>query len=293
MPDFTLDTPHGVIHVTDTGLKTAYPALLLLHGNSSSSKIFRHMFSSPNLLSHHRLIAFDLPGHGASSNAPSPEHSYTMPGYANLAVHILSHLDVRSVVVLGWSLGGHVALEMVPLLSEAAAGGTDVELRGIVLTGTPPASGAEQCRRGFKMNTDSDHAEENPMAKVNWTGEQAEQIARSSAPGGREDLFERWMLDDALRTDGRARMLMFDAFLRGRGVDQVGVVARSDVPIAVINGTDEPFVDLDYIDGLLWGRLWRRECVRMQGLKHTPFWEDPAGFEKLLLEFLKDCDKER
>lgn len=292
MPDFTLETPHGVISVTDTGLKNAHPALLLLHGNSSSSKIFRHMFESSRLPSQHRLIAFDLPGHGASSNAPRPEDSYTMAGYADLAVHILSHLNVRSVVVFGWSLGGHVALEMVPKLSQAAVRGTNVELRGIVLTGTPPASGAEQCKQGFKINTDPDHGEENLMAKINWTDEQAEQIARSSAPGGREELFERWMLDDAVRTDGRARMVMFDAFLRGRGMDQVGVVRKSDVPIAVVNGGEEPYVDLDYIDGLKWSKLWRGECVRMEGLKHTPFWEDPAGFEKLLLEFLEDCEKE-
>jgi pimeloyl-ACP methyl ester carboxylesterase len=31
-------------------------------------------------------------------------------------VHILEHLKVESVVVLGWSLGGHVGIEMVPLL---------------------------------------------------------------------------------------------------------------------------------------------------------------------------------
>lgn len=289
MPDFTLETEHGVICVTDTGLKNDSPALLLLHGNSSSSKIFRHMFESSQLTSRHRLITFDLPGHGASSNAPSPEKNYTMSGYANLAVHILEHLNVRSVVVFGWSLGGHIALEMVPELKRA---GERVGLKGVVLTGTPPALGAEQCARGFKIPTEPQEGEENLMAKVHWTHEQAERIARSSAPGGREELFEQWMLDDAVRTDGRSRMIMFDAFVGGRGVDQVKVVGESEQLIAVINGGEEPFVNLDYIDGLTWGRLWRGQCVRIQGLKHAPFWEDPEGFEKLLLDFLADCEKE-
>lgn len=99
MPGFTLDTPHGLISITDTGLKNDAPALLLLHGNSSSSKIFRHMLDSPTLTSQYRVISFDYPSHGASSNALNPEHDYTQRGYAELAVHILKHLRIESVVV--------------------------------------------------------------------------------------------------------------------------------------------------------------------------------------------------
>lgn len=293
MPDFTLETPHGIISITDTGLKNDSPALLLLHGNSSSSRIFRHILNSEKLASRYRLITFDYPGHGASSNAPSPSKSYTMAGYADLAVHILEHLSIASVVVFGWSLGGHIALEMVPKLKRASERGNKiVELRGLVLTGTPPALGVEQGAKGFKIPTDPKEGEENLMAKVHWTPEQAESIARSSAPGGREELFEQWMLDDAIRTDGKARMIMFDAFVKGEGVDQVRVVEESDVLIAVINGAEEPFINLDYIDALKWRGLWRGECVRLKGLKHAPFWEDPTAFEGLLLEFMEDCGKE-
>ncbi|KAF3006928.1 hypothetical protein E8E13_011306 [Curvularia kusanoi] len=293
MPDFCLETPHGLISVTDTGLKNASPALLLLHGNSSSSKIFRHMLTSPTLSSQYRIITFDYPSHGASSNAINPTHDYTQRGYAELAVHILEHLRIESVVALGWSLGGHVALEMVGLLDEAAErGGKKIELKGIVLTGTPPANGLEQCKAGFKIPL-GDGDEENLMAKVHWTDEQAEQIVRASAAAGKDDLFEEWMVTDAKRVDGRARMVMFDAFVKGEGVDQVRVVETVDVPIAVINGAEEPYVDLDYLDGLGWRSLWRGKCVRMESLQHTPFWEDPAKYEALLVEFLEDCGRSR
>ncbi|KZM25736.1 uncharacterized protein EKO05_0006050 [Ascochyta rabiei] len=293
MPDFTLETRHGIISVTDTGLKNSSPALLLLHGNSSSSKIFRHLLASPTLTTQYRLITFDLPGHGASSNAASPEATYTMAGYADLAVHILEHLCVESIVILGWSLGGHIALEMVPLLKTASERESRiVHLSGLMLIGAPPALGAEQCTQGFKVPTNPDEGQENLMAKVLWTEEQAETIARSSAPGGKSELFEDWMRKDAIRTDGRARMMMFKAFVEGRGVNQVQVVEGEDVLTAVINGAEEPFINLDYIDGLNWKKLWRGECVRLEGKKHAPFWEDPKGFEALLLEFLGDCGSE-
>lgn len=206
-----------------------------------------------------------------------------MPAYASLALHILTHLNIHSVAVFGWSLGGHIALEMLDQNSARSG----LHINGAVLTGTPPACGAAQCARGFKIPVLE--AEENLMARESWSPEQAERIARGSAPAGRLELFEAWMLDDALRTDGRARRVMFDAFLGGRGADQVGVVKGREVLVAVINGGEEPFVDLEYLDGLEWGRLWRGECVRMGGLGHAPFWEDPEGFEELLLEFLGDC----
>lgn len=304
MPDFALETPHGILSITDTGLKTPSPALLLLHGNSSSSKIFRPFFSSP-LTATHRLITFDLPGHGASSNAPHPQSDYTMSGYAACAVHVLEHLGVERAVLLGWSLGGHVALSMVPELKRASERACRrVEVAGIVLTGTPPALGAEQCSRGFKIATshqnssDPTGADANLMAAVHWTHDQADAISRSSAPNNHPRLFEPWMRADAIRTDGRARSIMFSAFLSGAnpdgtpGVDQVRIVETEDVPIAVINGADEPFVELGYLDALRWRRLWGGECVRMEGLGHAPFWEDPDGYVAVLERFLGDVGGE-
>ncbi|MCA9981628.1 MAG: alpha/beta fold hydrolase, partial [Anaerolineales bacterium] len=58
----------------------AGPAILFIHGNSSSGQTFQHQLNSP-LGETHRLIAVDLPGHGASDPAPSLD-DYGMPGYA-------------------------------------------------------------------------------------------------------------------------------------------------------------------------------------------------------------------
>jgi pimeloyl-ACP methyl ester carboxylesterase len=76
----TLQTDHGLISISDTNLNNASFALLLLHGNSSSSEIWRHLQTSANLTSRWRIIAFDLPGHGSSSDAPVPERLYTQRG---------------------------------------------------------------------------------------------------------------------------------------------------------------------------------------------------------------------
>lgn len=286
MPDFTIETDHGLISVTDTARKTQKPALLLLHGNSSSSKIFRHIFDSEKITSTFRLVTFDYPGHGASSNAPTPDKSYSMRGYADLAIHILQHLNITQVIVFGWSLGGHVGIELLPLVESAK-----IQLKGLMITGTPPALGLSQTNAGFLFEDGHMSA----TAKVDWTAEDAEAFARTSAAAGNPDLFEDWMLSNARRTDGRARMMMWKKFANmdgkgtGEGVDQRKAVEQTDVLVAVVNGADEPFVNLDYLDAIQWKNLWRGKCIRLEGLKHAPFWEQPDRFNDLLLEFAQDA----
>ncbi|KAF1940584.1 alpha/beta-hydrolase [Clathrospora elynae] len=293
MSSFTLKTTHGLISITDNSLKNDKPALLLIHGNSCSSKIWQHFFDSEMISQNHRIVAFDLPGHGASSNAPDPEKTYCQRGYAELAVYILEHLNIASVVVLGWSLGGHIGIEMVPLLKPTTSQAHPIELKGLMLVGTPPSLGKEQIASGFKFGDGGlGHAN-----MENWTDEQTIAFARNCAAARKEECYEEWMLADAKRTDGRARIMMGNVFAGTEdagpvGVDQVKVVETEDVLVAVVNGSKDQFVNLDYLDNIKWRKLWRAECIRLDGLGHAPFWEEPASFETILMDFLADCAKE-
>jgi pimeloyl-ACP methyl ester carboxylesterase len=298
MPSFLLKTTHGLISINDTALKNDKPALLLLHGNSSSSKQFRHIFDSPTISQQWRIVTFDLPGHGSSSNAPDVKKTYSQRGYAHLAVHILEHLNIDSVAILGWSLGGSVGIEMLSLLGHRDAVLVDqppkISVKGLMLVGTAPALGADQIARAYK-NLDDYYSRSS--SAVTDGNEQTEPFLLSSVAAGKEDDSEPWVLEDAKRTDGRARILIADAatgtqHVPPKGCDQKAVVEGTDVLIAVVNGSEEPFVNLDYLDKeVKWKRIWKGECVRLEGLGHAPFWEDPDRFEGVLREFLRDCDK--
>jgi pimeloyl-ACP methyl ester carboxylesterase len=69
----------------------AGPAVLLIHGNSSCKEIFRSQFESEALAAL-RLVAVDLPGHGASGDAHDPAAGYTLGGYATMAGEVLDTL---------------------------------------------------------------------------------------------------------------------------------------------------------------------------------------------------------
>jgi Alpha/beta hydrolase family len=84
-------------------------------------------------------VTLDLPGHGHSARAT--DHArYSLPGYAAVLTAFAESLDPADAVVIGWSLGGHIALEAAPAMPAAA---------GFVIFGTPPVASADQLARRY------------------------------------------------------------------------------------------------------------------------------------------------
>src|SRR5215475_7330224 len=92
-------TSHGILAVEESG-EGGIP-VLLIHGNSFCRGIFRNQMQG-QLATNQHFIAFDLPGHGKSSNAPGPHRSYTLSGLADAAVELLHKLGVSEAIVFGW-----------------------------------------------------------------------------------------------------------------------------------------------------------------------------------------------
>ncbi len=80
--------------------------LVLLHGWSLSSAVFDEM--KAGLARDFRVLAFDLRGHGCSS----PGEGYGLTDFAADVRESLDLLSIPSAALLGWSLGGQVALRL-------------------------------------------------------------------------------------------------------------------------------------------------------------------------------------
>ncbi|MGD0255258.1 MAG: alpha/beta hydrolase [Acidimicrobiales bacterium] len=95
----------GRIHVVEGGTG---PVVMLLHGFLLDSSIWAHQFR--DLAHRHRVIAIDHRGHGKS-----------LPGVGALGVRrlaadlaaVLEELDLSKVLLVGHSMGGMVALQLV------------------------------------------------------------------------------------------------------------------------------------------------------------------------------------
>lgn len=251
------------------------PAVLLVHGNSSSSRVWQRTLDGA-LGRKYRIVAIDLPGHGQSSDAPEAERAttYSIPGYAEVIRQVVEQLSLQRAVVVGWSLGGHAALEASPELPQAA---------GFMIFGTPPLP--------YPLPADLQGA----FLKLglgfekDWSEAQArEYVADFLVPGGSGPGF---LLEDAVRTDGHARAALGASIGTLGYRDEPGIAATMTRPLAVLHGAQEQIVGLPYLQAMApsMPTLWRHEVQVVGDAGHALQWEQQARFEQLLDAFVTDC----
>ncbi|AJY45547.1 alpha/beta fold hydrolase [Martelella endophytica] len=243
------------------------PDVVFIHGNSSSRQVFHRQFNS-EVFKNYRLISFDLPGHGQSSDAFDKTRTYPLPGLAEAVTELLDQLQVSRPVLVGWSLGGHVAMEMLSKSYNAS---------GLFITGAPPVG--PEISEGFRGNLMSGLA-----GKGRMSAKDAANFVRNVFATAAEPFMEQ----AAARTDEAFRSTLFSRYRFEEKSNQREVVSHTEVITAVVNGRDDRIVNLDYIDGVPFSRLWGGTCFRVADAGHAPFLQAPIAFNGLLSAFLAD-----
>ncbi len=247
--------------------------VLLVHGNSAGKEVF-----APQMAyladQGYRAVAIDLPGHGESENAREPERDYTITGYATALHEVIARLELANALVIGWSLGGHIAIEMA---------GRGYPLSGLVLSGTPPCGpGISEFSATFL-----------PTPAMAVTGSQSPTAAELAVflahVFRRLDPVPEVYASLAARTDGRARRIMLEAAIAGvEGCHQRTVIRGWEKPVAVLQGIEEPFFTNAGLAPLGWRNLWRSQIFEIANAAHAPFMENPTAYNELLGAFLTD-----
>lgn len=265
-----LYTARGRTAIAETGGDGT--ALVMLHGLGASKEVFARQFDSP-LSSIHRMIGIDLPGHGASERSDTPEKDYTIPAVADHVAEILGMLGVQRAVVLGWSLGGHIAIQMMHAYPDL--------LVGVMLCGVPPIeSGTIATLRCFHARWEMLLA-----SKPNLTRRDAEKFAALCY--GAETTPE--LAASILASDGRMRSMISRNLVRGNdGPTQRQIVETSPIPVAVLNGADDPVVRVKYIESVTYANLWENRCHEIANTGHSAFLNTPNTFNALLHRFATD-----
>jgi pimeloyl-ACP methyl ester carboxylesterase len=97
--------------------------VVLIHGLHSSAEI---NWGIPGIIADlardHRVIALDLPGHGRSAR-PEDETAYGLQVIEDVVL-LLDHLKIAKAHVVGYSLGGMVALKLIAKHPDRALSGT-------------------------------------------------------------------------------------------------------------------------------------------------------------------------
>lgn len=123
MPDF----------VASDGVRIQYetvgrgPPLVFVHGWTMSGRFFARQ--AEGLSDAYEVVTFDLRGCGRSETRPGTHH---LDRFASDLADLLEHRGLREAVVVGWSLGGGIAMRYLDRHR-------DHGLRGVCLIDFPPA----------------------------------------------------------------------------------------------------------------------------------------------------------
>ncbi len=242
---------------------------LLIHGNSSSSEAFNAQLEGDPGKQHH-LFAIDLPGHGKSSPASDPDATYNLFGYASLLKSVVDVLNLDDPVLVGHSLGGHIALEASEDISN---------VKGCFIFGTPPMGMPPAMEEAFFSN-----AADGLIVKGELTEEDMKNWAEALFKKGEtaSDPIPR----NIRETDNRAREYLGIGLAAGKMKSELDIIARMSTPLAIIHGEKEQFINLDYIQGLSIPTLWKGSVQVILDCGHYPNIEKSAQFNALLNEFL-------
>lgn len=261
------------LHLNVEVLGDGFP-LLALHGFTGSAATWRPFAVN---WPQYRIIAVDLIGHGAS-DAPADEARYTMAHCTADLAALLDALDVERAALLGYSMGGRVALRFALAAPERIA--------ALVLESASPG--------------------------IEDEGERAVRVAadRALADGierdGIEVFVDRWealpmwatqaALPEPVRQRLRAQRLRNSTAglansLRGMGagaqepvLDRLGELR---MPVLLIAGElDAKYRQLAHD---MRERIRDAHINIVEGAGHAAHLEQPAAFVPLVKEFLTTC----
>jgi pimeloyl-ACP methyl ester carboxylesterase len=100
----TTQIPFKSIQVNIQDMGQGLP-IVLLHGYLLSSEAWGGF--AGELAQHHRVVAIDIPGHGASGVLGE---THTMEMMADAVAHVLEAMQIGKCILIGHSMGGYIAL---------------------------------------------------------------------------------------------------------------------------------------------------------------------------------------
>jgi pimeloyl-[acyl-carrier protein] methyl ester esterase len=245
--------------------------LVLLHGWSLNLRVWDPLVKV--LAPYYRLITVDLPGHGGSDWDPKA----ASPAAQAWRVHETLEPLTERYCLIGWSLGGQLALDL------AASLPAHIEALALIATtprflagpgwrcGTPRPQLARLIHR---LYANSDRAVNEFLALA----------ARGSAPRTAAHVLHR--LRRALKSDGWAHpAALASGLARLRDTDLRAGLARVDVPALIICGQRDRIVR-PVASRALARRIRKARYVEIKGAAHAPFLSHPRQFARHLREFL-------
>lgn len=250
--------------------------IVLLHCYACSQRWWDPL--SPLLIPHHRVISFDLIGHGGSEK---PSSGYEIESQSAAIAEALNELGVRRATVVGHSMGGLVATSLAEQSSEL--------VDRVVLIGTPSEPGEVDKPLAAKAGTAPVVGEALWRLKLDSMVKSA--YGSAFAPGADVSA----LFDDPDRVVEDVDAMTYksyndsdaaiDDYLDGGSI--ASRLTSTGVPLLAIDGTEDQILDservLEDFQAVPGARI-----VPIEGAGHSPNVEQPQGVADAILPFAEE-----
>ena len=92
------------------------------------------------------------------------------------------------------------------------------------------------------------------------------------------------------RTDGRARAYMVAKLPVVNWPRQMRLLWEGKTPFAIINGSNDPFLNHDYIRRICESEGWKHPLIDIKNGRHAPFFNEPVAFDSAFLSVFGAID---
>ena len=273
-----------------------------MHGGRGAPVVFIHGLGSSSYMewrrnleatgARHRVFAPDLPGYGRTEK---PRARYSIPYFARFVERYMEDRGLRSAAIVGASLGGRVALEVVLERPRLAQKLVLVNTLGL---GRPNVSAPQMAYGLVTIPRVGEAVMRMTRNALHWASPSL--IRRVAARyGGTTTDLERAM-DDSYLSDLRelyaadafrdaylatVRSLVNPRALFGGHHDVTKRLNEIKIPLQLIWGADDPLFPVAHATRA-HGLVEHSRLAVIEGAGHSPQAERPEEFNRVLLKFL-------
>ena len=245
--------------------------VFFLHGNSSCHRTWDAQLASEKL-QQYRMIAFDLPAHGASGTMPD----YSLPALGKIMAAAVEQLsNGKPYLLAGVSLSTNIIAEM---LSHS------VQPEALVLAGP--------CVIGKQY----------PFEKIAIPGTAIGGSFADSPSAAEMEAFIRLINADqspqltaqlisAYRSvKDNFRSKLGQSVAAGNYSDELALLEKKHIPVLVVFGAADAAIYPDYLDAVSLP-LWNNEIIKIADAGHWAHLDKPKVFNELLEQIAADVFK--
>lgn len=252
--------------------ENAKETLVLLHGFTGSTKTWKSVIGYlPNTV---KIVAIDLIGHG-KTEAPKDPARYTMIEQVKDLEEIFEQLDLNDFTLLGYSMGGRVALSYAVRFPK--------RLKCLILESSSPGLRTEE-ERAARRQSDEALADEIEEKGIRWFVEKWENLPLFSTQKQMPEEVQQAVRDERLSQSetGLANSL------RGMGTGTQPSVwnklIRLSIPVILVTGElDKKFIG---IAEQMMNLLPNAEHITVPNAGHSIHVENPEQFATIVKEVL-------